>query len=426
MSRAARLVGRFLLASAAALSFVGVGGQSAQAQSVFCPSSIPGQTNIALSGGTCTNGNTGAFSNAALASQALSDLSQSSTQQVSNTVGSAISTRREVEQQRCPEGFERVGGVCQRIATAEPPPPPTPAVVAPAPEPGERSVRTTQPQRRAPRPARPATTAPRVAAPVRAPVYKAPPPIEPAVRVATWAQGFGDYERRTGSGTSSINCCSLVVGGNGLPIPLALTEESRATMGGGLGGIDWTFRNLGPAGSGVILGVLGGYTTSNVKLVTRNVSSDPADLGNGASTMSAHLNGPSAGAYATYFQGAFSADTTLRADFLDLSETFTDMLAFTANLGITPTSSAFSGTGSNSAGQLHQRQQPQLPDPAQPPILGRAHSGRASHGHQLRCERGGPGTQQWSSSSGPGRRPFRCRLPLEFDPCDLNGNRSGL
>jgi hypothetical protein len=72
---------------------------SAQAQ-IFCPPAITGQTGIILQGGTCTNGTTGAFSNATLASQALSDLSQSTTQETTRTATSAISDRRQVEADR--------------------------------------------------------------------------------------------------------------------------------------------------------------------------------------------------------------------------------------------------------------------------------------------------------------------------------------
>ena len=117
----ARLVANAFLALGTGWLVFAVPNQSAQAQAIFCPGSIPSQAGIALSAGTCTNGTTGAFSNAALASQALSDLSQSTTQQASATVENTLGVRRQVEQERCPDGFERVNGVCQRIASAEPP-----------------------------------------------------------------------------------------------------------------------------------------------------------------------------------------------------------------------------------------------------------------------------------------------------------------
>ena len=108
-----------LVAAAGLLAFAGP-NQSAQAQSIFCPSAIPQQSGIALGAGTCTNNTTGAFSNAALASEALSDLAQSTTQQASVTVGAALSARRQIELDRCPEGFERINGMCQRIVAGEP------------------------------------------------------------------------------------------------------------------------------------------------------------------------------------------------------------------------------------------------------------------------------------------------------------------
>ena len=123
-------------------------------------------------------------------------------------------------------------------------------------------------------------------------------------------------------------------------------------MGGVLGGADATFRNLWFTNDGVILGALTGYLSSDVRLTTTSISST-ANVGNGASTLNAHLEGPSAGGYVTYFNERFSADATFRADFLSLSESFTDVLAYTANvngagmlLPGTLTQSAFSGSGS--------------------------------------------------------------------------------
>jgi hypothetical protein len=139
----------------------------------------------------------------------------------------------------------------------------------------------------------------------------------------------------------------------GLPSPLALSGESRATLGGVLGGADATFRNLWFTNDGVILGALTGYMSSNVRLTTTSISSNPGQVGNGASVLNAHLEGPSAGAYITYFNQRFSGDLTFRADFLNLSESFNDILAYTANvnsmgmlLSGTLVTSPYSGTGS--------------------------------------------------------------------------------
>ena len=55
---------------------------------------------VFLLNGSCTNGNDGAFSGAALASQALSELSQTTTQTTTKEVGKAIVERREQERER--------------------------------------------------------------------------------------------------------------------------------------------------------------------------------------------------------------------------------------------------------------------------------------------------------------------------------------
>jgi hypothetical protein len=336
-----------VLAAAAACLLVCVDGASAQAQglvqSAFCPTVANSQTGIALQNGTCTNGTTGAFSNAALASQALSDLAQSSTQQTSEVARSSLETRRQTEQERCPDGFERVNGACQRIATAEPPPPPatpstTPASPAPQRETPRRTRRTETPS--------PAAPSPRVAVRPR-PILKAPPPpVEAPTRYTGWFQAYGDFERRTGTSASSINCCQALAPG-GIPIPLTLTGESRATTGGVLAGADMTVRNLTSASDGIILGLMVGYTHSNVRLTTTSTPTPPnPNLFAGSSAMRAQLDGGSVGAYATYFKDQFSADLTFRADLLNLSETFVDTLAFTANAGVNPFVSTFAGAGS--------------------------------------------------------------------------------
>jgi hypothetical protein len=191
--------------------------------------------------------------------------------------------------------------------------------------------------------------APRVAT-RPAPIFKAPPP-PPGPRYATWIEGFGDYERRSGSSSTSIVCCNTLVGG-GLPNVLLLSGDSRANLGGVLGGVDATFRNVSSANDGVIIGALAGYMSSNVQLTTTSISTT-LNVKNGASTLNAHLQGPSVGAYLTYFNDRFSGDLTFRADILSLSESFVDVLGFTANAtplgGLTMgtlVQSLFAGSGS--------------------------------------------------------------------------------
>ena len=163
------------------LAIVGTGAAQAQ---VTCPATVPGQAGAVFFVGSvnaCTNGQAGAYSNATLASQALTELSQSATQETTRTATSAIADRRQTEAQRCPEGFERVGDSCRRVAEVT-----TPSPTSPAPASATKSSKKR---------AAPVVASPRL-------VYKAPPAVivDQGARFATWARVFGDYERRTGSG----------------------------------------------------------------------------------------------------------------------------------------------------------------------------------------------------------------------------------
>ena len=153
----------------APVALVGLGAP-AQAQGIFCPSSVTGRR-YNTQCGFCTNSNIGAFSNAALASQALSDVTQASTDQSTNTAVEAISARRRTEevQQQAPPAAPR-----------------------------ERNLPPREPSRT------PTKTEPLI---YKAPI--APAPYEPHWGV--WAEGFGDYDRLTGNGFSS----GVVVGGVG-------------------------------------------------------------------------------------------------------------------------------------------------------------------------------------------------------------------
>ena len=122
------------------------------------PSNSPTGGATTLQGGLCTNGSTGAFSNAALASQALSDVTQASTDQSTNTAVEAISARRrteEVQQQAPPAAPSRA-----KIAAARTKPN--------AQENGAVDIQGPDSAR----------------------------PYEPHWGV--WAEGFGDYDRLTG------------------------------------------------------------------------------------------------------------------------------------------------------------------------------------------------------------------------------------
>jgi hypothetical protein len=283
----------------------------AQAQKALCPASAPagapGQPGIFFEGGECTNGTTGAYSNAALASQSLGELSQSSTQDATRATMASISQRRTSEQQDCPAGSTRVNGACV----------PTTASRFAAEPPG-----VTVPDELL-------AFAPRV---TKAVPYRPAPEVP---HMAVWAQAYGNYERISGRGT-----------GFGEFSILALNAESTTRSGGVLGGADYTFRNLGFAGDGLIVGVLAGYEASHLSFNTSSTSSVPTDKPNGFSTMKAQLSGPAAGVYASYFNGRFSTDLAFKAEFYDLNLAFTDILGFHAvPPGFPPTIAPFSGSG---------------------------------------------------------------------------------
>src|SRR5262245_57417151 len=197
----------------APVALVGLGAP-AQAQGIFCPSNVQGGPTT-LQSGFCSNPSTGAFSNAALGSQALSDVTQASSQQSTDTAVQAVSARRRTEQ------------VQQE---------------APPSAPRERKLPPREPSRM------PTKTEPLI---YKAPI--APVPYEPQWGV--WAEGFGEYDRLTGDGVAA----NALVGG-----ALNLNFTTKATTGGFVAGADRTFRNFGPGGGTLITGILTGYLWSNL------------------------------------------------------------------------------------------------------------------------------------------------------------------
>jgi hypothetical protein len=296
-------------------------GYPAEVRAQFCPATFGAGTNpngaVVLSNGSCTNGNDGAFSGAALASQALSELSQTTTQTNTKEIGKAIVERREQERERMRRPV--------RPAREVPPEKPKPAEV----------VRKGEVVRKAPLP---------------------PPaflPIEPAVRFGTWTQVYGDFQKRDAAGPATLNCCII----NNIPFGgtqpnLALNIDSRTSTIGFVAGADFTSRTIFSANDGFIGGVTAGYTSSELKLntsataiPTANVTSSGANVapGTGVSNLNATLSGPTAGLYGTYFNAAFSSDVAVKFDFLRLNETFNDLLATTA---ATNPFVSFAGAGS--------------------------------------------------------------------------------
>lgn len=326
--------GRLVVVAAAFSTMALVSTSPSRAQTALCPAAVGAQAGIALTNGTCTNGFTGAFSGAALSTQALSDLSQSATQETVRNTSAAVSTRREEEQQRCPDGFSRINGTCERntpLAAR-----PAPARVA-APKVRSRVAGTAARRRIAP--------APVVAAPVE-PYY--PAPIFQS-RYGAWTQVFGNSEDRSASGTTSINCCTAAPGAPaaGLPLPLVITEKSSSSTVGFLVGFDYTSRALLRADDGLIFGVLTGFTSSEIRVRTTATSTSAPLVGNGSGSLRADVSGPSAGFYLSYFAGPLTADLTFKADIYDFTERFSDNLAFTQNVvpGVGPAGPAVAGVG---------------------------------------------------------------------------------
>jgi len=139
-----------------------------RAQTIFCPTTLP------LTNGSCTNGVDGAFSGAALASQALSEVAETTTQVTTKEIGKAVVERREQERRRRP---------VREPARAIPPEKPKPTAVPPE-KPKPTAVGRKEP-----------------------PPPLLPLPIEPAVRFGTWTQVFGDYQKRDASGPGVLTCC---------------------------------------------------------------------------------------------------------------------------------------------------------------------------------------------------------------------------
>ncbi len=318
----------------------------ARAQSLFCPASAfdNNETGFAVENGACTNGQTGSFSGAALASQALSSLSQTATQETTRTTATSITTRRDEEEQRCAEGFIREDGACRRTPApvVETLPGAPPAAEPPARTAPSRAKVAAHPREAAAKgpPARMAVQAERY------PAEPAPLPIEPPARFGAWAQVYGDYEKRNATGAASVVCC--VINQDFSALPLTVNVQSRTGTVGFQAGLDLTSRGLILANDGLIVGALVGYLSSTLNLNSVALSSDFSKARNEVAQLRANLTGPTLGLYATYFDNGFSTDFLFKVDILHLNETFQDSLAFCACIEQAGFSSIvpFSGNGS--------------------------------------------------------------------------------
>lgn len=118
-------------------------------------------------------------------------------------------------------------------------------------------------------------------------------PVDTSVRPAVWARAFGDLERRSGSTSFSF-------GGSTFNRDLGYTQSS----GGLLGGTDVVFSGITKPDDGLIVGVLGGYTISTVRL---NQAAGRQDY-----------DGGTVGTYATYINGPAFVDAMFKVDLLGL------------------------------------------------------------------------------------------------------------
>ena len=337
----------------------------AAAQGVFCPAAVssPGPpfntvplTGVGQSFGNCTNPKlAGAFSGAALASQAIGDLAGSTTIVQTSIAVQAVEERREAPVEPCPAGEVLVDGICKA------PPSPTPSVTQISPT-GPVSAPTATPIAPSPVVSKrlgakvPKRRPPQVAAAQPLPVRKpsAPRIYDQSFRIGAWAQGFGDYEHRTGDRNSIVNCCTEEPTNTNIT-PVQLEATSNLSSGGFVGGIDGTKRGLWLGQDGLTFGLLGGYSWTDISLNTTVVSSDPARMASGSSRTTANINGPSLGGYVSYFNAAFSNDFFIKNDFLSLNETQSQLLGFglCSCLGsVSPFVSPQSGSGSTNLDQV--------------------------------------------------------------------------
>lgn len=121
----------------------------------------------------------------------------------------------------------------------------------------------------------------------------APPASLGSPKPAAWIRGFGDYEQRDGQ-------ASFGFAGTNFTSNLGY----RQGTGGLMGGIDAVWSGLATASDGLVLGLLGGYTSSRV------------DLRDSPTTQV--FSGPSVGAYGTYLTGNWFFDMLFKVDLLSL------------------------------------------------------------------------------------------------------------
>lgn len=118
-------------------------------------------------------------------------------------------------------------------------------------------------------------------------VYKAPPaPVNTGPSFALWTQGLADYEHDDAASSSDLSHIARIYSGQA--------------------GVDGTWQNV--AGGALVVGLVGSFTGAHVSY-------------DGVPTTT-KLEGPGVGLYSTYVNGGFSADSTVKFDFLHLTEDF--------------------------------------------------------------------------------------------------------
>ena len=159
-------------------------------------------------------------------------------------------------------------------------------------------------------------------------------------RFAVWGQGFGDYEKRSqfaftgslfniGGGGAVVGPGPVGPGGGGTSasVAVATAMSQRATTVGGIVGADWTRNSVFAGNDTLVSGLLTGYTSTHITLNATTPGIAPFST-TGVSNSKVNITGPGVGAFFTYINGPFSNDTTFRVDFLDVDQSFVDVLGF--------------------------------------------------------------------------------------------------
>lgn len=304
-----------ICAAAFALPTLLVPSNAHAVENILCPRFAP------LFNGQCQDAS--GFSGAALASQALTSLTQTSTQAGVNNALGKLKERREQEANACAPGFSRIGGECRRNAVTAP-------VAA-----GKMHAKAVGRGKRLPmrqgetRPDGPGFEEVTQGSGETTPtLFGAPIPITPDVAFGAWIEGYGDYERRNAAGDAYVTT------GPGVAktfVPLRVSAHSQSSSYGLQLGLDFTTRGVLRPNDGLIAGLLIGGARTDFELRTQSLSSDYFLVDHGSSRVQASLTGGSGGVYLTYFDGPFSADFIAKTDAFILSANFSEFIAFAPN-----------------------------------------------------------------------------------------------